>query len=75
MNVDGKPFRTIWPADDGQAVEIIDQTLLPHQFAVRRLETAAQAAEAIRTMRVRGAPLIGATAAWGVALAMAADGC
>ncbi len=73
MNVGGTPYRTIWPADGGDAVEIIDQTLLPHEFAVRRLETAEHAAEAIRTMRVRGAPLIGATAAWGVALAMAAD--
>ncbi len=73
MKVDGTPYRTIWPADGGDAVEIIDQTLLPHEFAVRRIEKLGDAAEAIRTMRVRGAPLIGATAAWGVALAMRAD--
>ena len=54
-------------------VEIIDQTLLPHVFAMRRLGTLEHAAEAIEAMRVRGAPLIGATAAYGVALAMAAD--
>lgn len=73
MNIDGKPYRSIWLAEDGRAVEIIDQTLLPHEFAVRRLESLEAAAEAIATMRVRGAPLIGATAAYGVALAMAAD--
>ena len=73
MNVDGTPYRTIWPAADGRAVEIIDQTLLPHEFTVCRLETSAHAAAAIRTMQVRGAPLIGATAAYGVALTMRAD--
>ena len=73
MNVDGKPYRTIWPAGDGRAVEIIDQTGLPHEFIVRRLETASDVVEAIGTMRVRGAPLIGAAAAYGVALALAAD--
>ena len=70
MNVDGKPFRSIWLDDDGWAVAIIDQTRLPHEFAIRRLQSLGDAAEAIRTMRVRGAPLIGATAAYGVALAM-----
>ena len=73
MNVDGKPYRTIWPAGDGRAVEIIDQTGLPHEFIVRRLETASDVVEAIGAMRVRGAPLIGAAAAYGVALALAAD--
>ena len=73
MNVDGAPFRSIWPDDDGRAVHIIDQTRLPHAFVTARLATIADAAEAIRAMRVRGAPLIGAAAAWGVALAMAAD--
>ncbi len=67
-------YRTIWPRDDGSAVEIIDQTLLPHAFEVRRLKSAEDAAEAIRSMRVRGAPLIGATAAYGVALALRLDG-
>ena len=75
MNIDGKPYRSIWLAADGGAVDIIDQTLLPHEFAVRRLETLEDAAEAITTMRVRGAPLIGATAAYGMALAMAEDPC
>ncbi len=73
MKIDGRPMRSIWLADDGRAVEIIDQTLLPHRFAIRRIETVEEAAEAIRVMRVRGAPLIGATAAYGLALALAAD--
>ena len=73
MNVDGTPFRTIWLAEDGWAVEIIDQTRLPFEFVTRRLETAADAATAIADMWVRGAPLIGATAAYGMALAMHAD--
>ncbi|MBI2585310.1 MAG: S-methyl-5-thioribose-1-phosphate isomerase [Rhodospirillales bacterium] len=73
MKVRGKPYRTIWPAADGWAVEIIDQTRLPFEFATLRLETLADAADAIKTMRVRGAPLIGATAAYGMALAMHAD--
>jgi methylthioribose-1-phosphate isomerase len=73
MNVDGAPTRTIWLAADGWAVEIIDQTRLPHAFETRRLETLDAAAHAIRAMLVRGAPLIGATAAYGLALAMRAD--
>jgi len=73
MRVAGKSLRTIWPAADGAAVEIIDQTLLPHQFVVRRLATLAEAARAIRDMQVRGAPLIGAAAAYGIALAMRQD--
>ncbi|MGB0632435.1 MAG: S-methyl-5-thioribose-1-phosphate isomerase, partial [Alphaproteobacteria bacterium] len=73
MNVDGKPFRTIWLAADGETVEIIDQTRLPFEFVVVRLATAAEAATAIRDMWVRGAPLIGATAAYGMALAMRDD--
>jgi methylthioribose-1-phosphate isomerase len=79
MNIDGKPTRTIWRAQlptkspaDG-AVEIIDQTRLPHEFVVRRLAGLEDAAEAIRVMRVRGAPLIGATAAYGLALAASSD--
>jgi methylthioribose-1-phosphate isomerase len=70
MRIGDTWYRTIWPTEDGSAVEIIDQTLLPHVFEVRRLESAEDAAEAIRTMRVRGAPLIGATAAYGLALAL-----
>jgi methylthioribose-1-phosphate isomerase len=69
MRVDGKPMRTIWPAGHG-AVAIIDQTKLPHQFVIRKLHTVEDAALAISAMQVRGAPLIGATAAYGVALAM-----
>jgi methylthioribose-1-phosphate isomerase len=73
MKVDGRPMRTIWSAADGWAVEIIDQTRLPHELATRRLETLEAAAVAIRDMQVRGAPLIGATAAYGVALALRRD--
>lgn len=71
MRIDGRPYRTIWP--DGDAVAVIDQTQLPFRFAVRRLTGRDEAAEAIRTMVVRGAPLIGATAAYGVALALRDD--
>lgn len=70
MNVNGQPHRTIWLADDGWAVEIIDQTKLPHEFVTVRMESLDDAAVAIADMLVRGAPLIGATAAYGVALAM-----
>ena len=70
MRIDGKPYRTIWLADDGWSVEIIDQTRLPHDFAITRLTTLEEAAHAIRAMLVRGAPLIGATAAYGMALAL-----
>ncbi len=72
MKIGGKSYRTIWPVgDDG--VEVIDQTRLPHEFATVRLASAEDAARAITTMVVRGAPLIGATAAYGVALAMRTD--
>jgi methylthioribose-1-phosphate isomerase len=71
MNVHGKPTRTIWPVGDG--VEIIDQTALPHAFVVRKLRSLADAVRAIATMQVRGAPLIGATAAYGMWLAVRAD--
>ena len=70
MKVNGQDFRSIWLSDDGWSVRIIDQTLLPHEFEIRPLQRMAEAAEAISAMRVRGAPLIGATAAYGVALAM-----
>src|SRR5260221_8514641 len=72
MLIHGQPTRTIWPAADG-AVEIIDQTKLPHAVAVVRLATLDHAVSAIADMQVRGAPLIGATAAWGLALALDAD--
>ena len=63
MNVDGRPYRTIWLAEDGETVQIIDQTHLPYNFVVRRLTTYQEVALAISTMQVRGAPLFGATAA------------
>ncbi len=73
MKVDGTPYRTIWLGADGTTVQVIDQTLLPHKFVVRDWRTMAEAEHAIRTMIVRGAPLIGAAAAYGMALAMAKD--
>jgi methylthioribose-1-phosphate isomerase len=73
MKVDGKPMRSIWIEPDGETVGTIDQTLLPHRFAVIKLRTLDDAAHAIRSMQVRGAPLIGATAAYGVCLALRAD--
>ena len=73
MNVDGVPYRTIWLNDDGWSVEIIDQTRFPHRFETVTLRTVEDAAHAIRDMLVRGAPLIGATAVYGVCLAMRAD--
>jgi methylthioribose-1-phosphate isomerase len=71
MNVRGQPTRTIWVT--GDLVGIIDQTALPHDFVVRPLRTLADAVRAIAGMQVRGAPLIGAAAAYGVWLAMRAD--
>jgi methylthioribose-1-phosphate isomerase len=73
MKVDGRQFRSIWLESDGWSVGAIDQRRLPHEFVVARIENAETAAEAIRSMLVRGAPLIGAMAAYGVALAMRAD--
>ena len=70
MRVNGKPWRTIWLAEDGQSVGIIDQTRLPHEFRVATLATLDDTARAIRDMLVRGAPLIGATAAYGVCLGL-----
>ena len=71
MNVQGRPMRTIWLRRDGRTVEIIDQTRLPHELAIVGLTTLGDAARAIGAMQVRGAPLIGAAAAYGVALAIA----
>lgn len=70
MNINGKPYRSIWLNADGWSVDIIDQTRLPHELIIRTLENLRDAAEAIRVMRVRGAPLIGATAAYGLALGL-----
>ena len=72
MLIDGRPTRTIWPAADG-AVEIIDQTLLPHRVAIARLRALEDFVAAIAGMQVRGAPLIGVTAAWGLAACLRAD--
>jgi methylthioribose-1-phosphate isomerase len=72
MKIGDSHYRTIWPSGrDG--VEIIDQTRLPHAFEVMRVQTLAAMVAAIRTMQVRGAPLIGAAAAYGMALAMRED--
>jgi methylthioribose-1-phosphate isomerase len=73
MKVDGKPTRSIWLEPDGWSVGIVDQTLLPHRFATARLTSLEEAAHAIRAMQVRGAPLIGAAAAYGICLALRAD--
>src|SRR5215831_20158261 len=73
VKVGGRAMRTIWPAGDGRTVEIIDQTRLPHELVVVALETLDDAAQAVATMQVRGAPLIGAAAAYGIALAAAED--
>jgi len=73
VKVDGRHFRSIWVEGDGWAIGAIDQRRLPHEFVVAKMTTCEQAADAIRSMLVRGAPLIGATAAYGVALAMRCD--
>jgi methylthioribose-1-phosphate isomerase len=73
VRVAGVPYRTIWVAEDGFTVEILDQTQLPHAFRTVALRTLDDAVHAIRTMQVRGAPLIGITAAYGLCLALRAD--
>lgn len=73
MKISGRHYRTIWPAGDGRIVEVIDQTKLPHRVETIALTTADEAARAIKTMQVRGAPLIGATAAYGLAMALRDD--
>jgi len=72
MRIDGQPYRSIW-RDTAGTVQIIDQTVLPHEFRVIPLSDMPAAAHAIKAMQVRGAPLIGVTAAYGLAIAMAAD--
>src|SRR5215472_2961595 len=72
MKIAGRNYRTIWSVGD-DTVEVIDQTRLPFEFATLQLRTAEEAAHAISAMIVRGAPLIGATAAYGIALAMRED--
>jgi methylthioribose-1-phosphate isomerase len=73
MKINGNAYRTIWLADDGSSVEVIDQTRLPHELVVISLKSMEDAARAILTMQVRGAPLIGATAAYGLAMAIWQD--
>ena len=73
MNIDGIPTRTLRAHPEKRAIDIIDQTRLPHALHWVRVGTLEQAAHAIRAMQVRGAPLIGATAAYGLAIALAAD--
>ena len=70
MKISGKKYRTIWFDEKDQVVQIIDQTKLPHQFEIKNLKTVKDAINAIKTMEVRGAPLIGATAAYGIVLAI-----
>jgi methylthioribose-1-phosphate isomerase len=73
MNVNGRPLRTISTAADGWTVEIIDQTRLPHELRILRIATLEEMATAIRTMQVRGAPLIGVAASYGLALGVRRD--
>jgi methylthioribose-1-phosphate isomerase len=73
MLIDGKHRRSIWLEDDRRSVGVIDQTRLPHAFATLRLVTLADAAHAISSMQTRGAPLIGAVAAYGMCLALQED--
>jgi methylthioribose-1-phosphate isomerase len=73
VRVYGQSYRTIKAGPDGKSVEIIDQTRLPHKFELLTIRTLSEAAVAIETMQVRGAPLIGIMAAYGVALAMEVD--
>jgi len=73
MKVDGQPYRTIWLSVNGESVSVIDQTLLPHLFKTVEWRTVEDVVAGIRNMVVRGAPLIGASAGYGIALAMAVD--
>ncbi len=73
MKIGGKHYRSVWVEPDGWSAGIIDQTKLPHEFALLRLSTAEDCARAIKTMQTRGAPLIGPVAAHGLCLALRAD--
>ncbi|MFN6133683.1 MAG: S-methyl-5-thioribose-1-phosphate isomerase, partial [Synechococcaceae cyanobacterium] len=73
MNINGSPWRTIGLEEDGRSIWVIDQTQLPHRFETRRLHSSADATEAIASMVVRGAPLIGVTGAYGLMLALQED--
>ena len=71
MKIKGKEYKTIW--FENNIVKIIDQTKLPHDFVIKDLKTVDDVINAIKTMEVRGAPLIGATAAYGIVLALIKD--
>ncbi|PVB61685.1 S-methyl-5-thioribose-1-phosphate isomerase [Labrenzia sp. 011] len=73
MKVNGKHYRSLWWDEDQSALQIIDQRWLPHDFRIQQVDTLQDFADAIVEMRVRGAPLIGATAAYGMALAARID--
>ena len=70
MKIENKEYRTIWFDESSQSVKIIDQTKLPHQFTIKELKTVKDVINAIKTMEVRGAPLIGGAAAYGIVLAI-----
>ena len=70
MKIEGKEYRTIWFDEESKVLKIIDQTKLPHHFIIKDLKTVKDAINAIKTMEVRGAPLIGGTAAYGMVLAI-----
>jgi methylthioribose-1-phosphate isomerase len=72
LKINGKHYRSVWPIGE-DAIGIIDQTKLPHEFVTLTLRSAEDAARAISSMQTRGAPLIGAVGAYGLALAMRAD--
>src|SRR5262249_37026977 len=74
MLIDGKWMQGVWMEPDGWSVGIIDQTKLPHAVMTLRLATLADAAHAISSMQTRGAPVIGAVAAYGLCLALRVDG-
>jgi methylthioribose-1-phosphate isomerase len=73
MKINGTQFRTIWPARDGRSVTIIDQTRLPHRFETATLGSVEDAARAITTMQVRGAPPTASGSAWGTTRPMRAS--
>ena len=70
MKINGIEYKTIWFNEEKQVVKIIDQTKLPHKFIIKDLSSVKDAINAIKTMEVRGAPLIGGTAAYGIVLAV-----
>ena len=70
MKINGVEYKTIWFDEEKQVVKIIDQTKHPHQFIIKNLKTVKDSINAIKVMEVRGAPLIGATAAYGMVLAI-----